>query len=778
MAKLDLSKFKKVSSTKDFTVMKHPSGHTINIAHKALSPENRAHLDSLPHFKDGGLAASPSQQVAPLAVTNAVQQGAGGAPAKQRTHSDVDVTEAVNKGKEEVAAAHNGETPSAPACNNPTTNLQTGEAECHARGGQVGDSSTKTIGQTINYPGSDPSPRPSETPRANYDEGGGIDMSSLIKMAPLLAAMARGGEVKDPTQRHLMPGDSIPNAIEKNAVKRAKYADGTPDAPVSQQDAPQTSNSSAPQQPDMSTQPPEAYQPQKQEYQPDQAPPQPTGPNAQYTPLYSNELNQISTNNPGLPPVLQQQMALDAALRDKAAVQHDSQANIAAQQTAHNNAIAQNEKLSQLGLPPAPVPDAPPSNQPQAADPNAFKNYQDTANSLITQPAQAKDPYGMDEVYNMWKSGLGQKIKGIQGEAIAAGQMGGAQALGYQDNVNELRNTMSHYDAQVQSLNQERLHAKDDIDNSYIDPQKYIKSLGTGGQILAILGSALGGGAAGVTGGPNLAYQALQNNISRSIDAQKTNLGAKENLLANTMQQYGNIKDATAMHHALTNDILASYVNKTAAQYADPIAKSRAQQLIGQLNMDSANMVGQMAMRRTMMNLAAGSGQDPNKFGQYLQVLNVMNPEMAKTLKEQYVPGVGVANVPVPQAVRDKLLAHQQLDSSIRDLHQFVNTHSTLIPGTPDYNVGQQKARALQTMVRSGMLGTVYREGEQPLLDKFINSNPAGMMKYLKTIPQLNELMGNNTRNFNMLKNSVGLPVPPGVGPTGQYTPKTAAKVK
>jgi len=805
MSKLDLSKFKKVGSSEHATVLQHPAGHTITIAHKPLSSKMRASLDALPHFDGGG----------PVLTAKEFDDSFNSVPKPKSvtlgpTNSSVNTAEAVQKGRTETAAAHQGEPQFAPACNNPTTNLQTGEAECHAKGGRVGYDDGGPVSKEgwsafqSGFNGTpQPKPSPSQTPSQNHADGGEVEDdggASLAKLAPLLMAMAKGGKVKDPSQRNLLPGDAIPNRIEQQVVGQTKqrmasggeaqfapsqapdtqnFADGTPDAPV-QQAAPADQNASqqAPAEQNSSQQPPEAYAPQKQAYQPDQAAPQPTGPNAQYTPLYSNELNQVSQNNPGLPPVLQQQMAVDAALRDKSAMQYDSQANLSAQQMAHNNALAQNSKLEQLGLPPNPVPDAPQSAQPQAADPNAVKNYADAANNLIAQPADAKDPYGMDAQINMWKQGLGQKIKGIQAEALAAGQMGGQNAMGYQDNINELRNTMSHYDSQVQDLNQERLHNKQDIENSYIDPQKYIQGLSTGSQILAIIGSGIGGGAAGITGGPNLAYQALQSNIARSIDAQKTNLAAKENLLANTMDQYGNIKDATAMHHALTNDILANYIQKTSAQYADPMAQARAKQMVGQLYIDSSNMVGQTAMRRTMMNLAVGSGQDPDKFGKYLQVLRVMNPEMAKTLEQQYVPGIGVANLPVPQAVRDKLLAHQQLDSSIQDLHKFVNTHSTLVPGTPDYNVGQQKARALQTMVRSGMLGTVYREGEQPLLDKFVNSNPAGMMKYLKTIPQLNELTGTNTRNFNMLKHSVGLPTPPGVGASGAYVPRTAQKVK
>ena len=81
-----------------------------------------------------------------------------------------------------------------------------------------------------------------------------------------------------------------------------------------------------------------------------------------------------------------------------------------------------------------------------------------------------------------------------------------------------------------------------------------------------------------------------------------------------------------------------------------------------------------------------------------------------------------------------------------------------MVPGTADYNTGQQKALALQSAVREGQLGTVYKAGEQPLLDKFVNSNPAGLMKSFSTMPRLEELLGSNTRRMNDLKSAYGLP--------------------
>lgn len=51
--------FRKVQTEKDYTVLEHPAGHQIRVAHKVLNEGMRKQLDSLPvHMKEGGLVKS------------------------------------------------------------------------------------------------------------------------------------------------------------------------------------------------------------------------------------------------------------------------------------------------------------------------------------------------------------------------------------------------------------------------------------------------------------------------------------------------------------------------------------------------------------------------------------------------------------------------------------------------------------------------------------------------------------------------------------------------
>ena len=59
---IDFSKFKKIECDNHATTLQHPSGHTIKIAHKGLSPKVKAELDEVPmHLAKGGRAKYAQQ---------------------------------------------------------------------------------------------------------------------------------------------------------------------------------------------------------------------------------------------------------------------------------------------------------------------------------------------------------------------------------------------------------------------------------------------------------------------------------------------------------------------------------------------------------------------------------------------------------------------------------------------------------------------------------------------------------------------------------------------
>ncbi len=146
----------------------------------------------------------------------------------------------------------------------------------------------------------------------------------------------------------------------------------------------------------------------------------------------------------------------------------------------------------------------------------------------------------------------------------------------------------------------------DDYKAGHVDPSRFLSSQTTGQRIMTGIGLILGGMGGGILGQENPALKMLNAQIDRDIKAQETELGKKDNLLTANFRQYGNIKDAAQMTEVMQTDILKNQIAESAAKSQDPIVKARAKQAIGELDMKNANLLSQIAMRRTLSGSAGG----------------------------------------------------------------------------------------------------------------------------------------------------------------------------
>ncbi|CAM6004769.1 unnamed protein product [Sphagnum balticum] len=423
----------------------------------------------------------------------------------------------------------------------------------------------------------------------------------------------------------------------------------------------------------------------------------------------------------------------------------------------------------EAGLPPLspkqndlPPPDMP-KNETQPQD-----------NSMAQTPGsrEPQDDMGMNDYTDTLKGGLDQSLAGLNAGANAQAQLGKQEQATLQRNQIAQQSVLDDYKKHFDQLEAERQAHISDIQNGYIDPNQYWKGTynpqtgemeGGHSKIAAAIGIILAG--FNPTSRPNAAIEMMNHLMEQNIQAQQANLNAKGNLLAANLHQFGNLKDAADATRLMQSDLLANQLQQAAAQAKGPVAKAAAMQAAGQLKMQYAPLAQQFAMRRAMMGITQQPSGDPDMdvakashIAGYMRAMG--NIEGAKDIESHIVPGVGVSkDQAVPQEVRQQLIGYQKLQSAANDLQNFVKTHTTLNPYSADYAVGAQKAQALQSYVREGFLGTAYKIGEQPLLDQFVNSNPAGAMKLLQTEPKLNELLRANEAQMNLIKQNYGLPV-------------------
>ena len=111
--------------------------------------------------------------------------------------------------------------------------------------------------------------------------------------------------------------------------------------------------------------------------------------------------------------------------------------------------------------------------------------------------------------------------------------------------LNQVQQTQQNYQNAAAAVNKSAVDVENQLQATnqaaQIDPDNYVKNMGVGQKTITALGMALSGIGSGLTGQPNLAFQALQTNINRDIAAQQQNFMNQSNILS---QQRGVLQTA------------------------------------------------------------------------------------------------------------------------------------------------------------------------------------------------------------------------------------------
>lgn len=338
--------------------------------------------------------------------------------------------------------------------------------------------------------------------------------------------------------------------------------------------------------------------------------------------------------------------------------------------------------------------------------------------------------------------------------------------------------------AYKQEADQEAAHTFQDLLNGHITPKTY-KSLyneeSTLGKIGTIFGLLLSGAGGGLSGQPNAVLEMMNKEIDRDLDAQRKSVEGAQNFYQMNIQKELNAANITkaqaetmgvwkdierkALENSKTQLELSSMHHlMTKANLLPPADKARAAAAI-------SGIQGAVAQGIDKRNTRAAEQQALRALGHLGMVPGAQN--IADANDARYVPGVGEAGIAVPESVRKELGSHQALEDAGKSLLKYSKTHTNLIKGTPEYNAGVTKAEAFRQTIRAGLLGTVYRDSEDGLLKKFMDSNPAGAFKILTTQPKLRALLEVNTIGSNALKKQYDLPTEKSGSAPPRYDPAT-----
>lgn len=244
-----------------------------------------------------------------------------------------------------------------------------------------------------------------------------------------------------------------------------------------------------------------------------------------------------------------------------------------------------------------------PEAAPQAQQPTAAPPAQATAPQAPSDapkaPEQVPNPGALE--------GYQSQVAGINAASKAEADMANAKAQALTTDISAQQQVYNNYQSAHDATNKELQAVRTDIANSHIDPNHYMGSMDTLGRISTAIGLALGG--VGARGGHNQVLDFVNNQIDRDIQAQKAELGKKENIYSGILEQSKNEQQATNMTRLVMNDLTLAKLQKAEATAQNPLVKARAQQAIGVLQQQMGPLIQQQAMYKMINQPSSSNGQ-------------------------------------------------------------------------------------------------------------------------------------------------------------------------
>ena len=342
----------------------------------------------------------------------------------------------------------------------------------------------------------------------------------------------------------------------------------------------------------------------------------------------------------------------------------------------------------------------------------------------------------------------------LQRKAQTAVAQGQQQAV--QEAIDPMQAAQEHFTKATNDLAQQRQIFNDYIQNNPVQADHYLKSMTTGGKIMTGIGLILGGIGGGLTHQANPALQFLQSQIDRDIDAQKAQISSRQNLLAHNTEQYGNLRDGMTATRLQLTDILAHKLQSEALKQGGPQAQANALLATQQLYQGVAPFMARLQVANALHSAAS---DNPQTVQHLLNAADQFAPEVAKSFRERYIPGVGEASLPVPEKQRDEMRARNNFNQQMGQLIQFSKQNS----GALDPRVraqGEALAAQVQDAYRQMNGLGVFREGEQGFVNSFIGQQPAQFFASFRSQPGYQAAARINSQHLSNLYKSFGVNVP------------------
>lgn len=295
--------------------------------------------------------------------------------------------------------------------------------------------------------------------------------------------------------------------------------------------------------------------------------------------------------------------------------------------------------------------------------------------------AQAPSSSVIDQAFN-------QQAKGIQGMAGASTEMNNSIAAAEQAHQEAMKdfNMKSQQEAWNQKVELDNLQEK--MMNQKIDPNRFWANKSTGSKISAAIGVLLSGIGAGLQGTTkNMAMEVIDKQINNDIEAQKAEIGKTQTLYGFNLRRYNDDRLADQATRLQMNENLQSQIKIAAAKSGTLQAQAQANMMLGQLNLQKAQVLQKFG-ETSAMNKVLGGGT-----GKGGLPISQIPPQLLQDPKfqEKLVVINGNAYQGTDKESAAKVRDIETLAGPIADHVAKLKTlgPEALVPGTEEYNLAK-----------------------------------------------------------------------------------------
>jgi hypothetical protein len=265
--------------------------------------------------------------------------------------------------------------------------------------------------------------------------------------------------------------------------------------------------------------------------------------------------------------------------------------------------------------------------------------------------------------------GYSEQAAGTAGTSKALQAQGNTEANLYKEAAAEEQNKSAALQNDLAEKAQTIAQVTQDIRNGHIDPGHYLASGGAPRRIATAIGLILGGISSGQTGQPNPALTFLNKQIENDLDAQKANIGIKQNLLGALEKQYNDKVVSENMFRAIRANVLADQIRQATAVSGSAQAKAAGQTAIGMLKQQYLPFVQKAAILQQLSGKPGPGGQPAPQMDPARKLLLMQKAGLIDD--KQYEKG---------NAELDKAQGIEKLRSALKDSYDDLN--SRFLAGT------------------------------------------------------------------------------------------------